>query len=480
MPQARPIPIAPPPGVVKTEGTRVIEGRWSDAQWIRFQNGKPQKRGGHTRQTSVKTSGVPRALHAWRDLSAQDFMGAGTSRKLYVYDRTFTQNDITPVEASGTLGANPFATTNGSRVVTVTHTSHTRVSGSAVRFSGATAAGGLTLNGTFTVLVVTGANSYTIDAGANATSTATGGGAAVAYAYEINIGAEAGTYALGYGVGGYGLAKWGTPRPTSNLAIEPRVWTLQHYGALLFASYNGGTIYQFDPATLSTNGRALRLTNAPTNVRAMFITEERFVFALCDNMTVNWPDQNEPTVWTPLDANTANTRRLTDGTKLVNRLALGQRISLVWSDNALYVVQYTGAASDYDSRKVSTNCGLIAPNAAAADANGVVYWMSSHPFHLYNGGVQEIPNTAAIKDFVFNTLRTDQPYLCWAYYDPKFHEVTFFYVALGAAEPEISVSYDIGGQCWTPNDWSDFPRASATKFQHGDTRPYLGGISDRS
>ena len=53
--------------------------------------------------------------------------------------------------------------------------------------------------------------------------------------------------------------------------------------------------------------------------------------------------------------------------------------------------------------------------------------------------------------------------------------MTFFYVARGAAEPEVSVTYDIGGQCWTPNDWSDFPRASATKFQHGDTRPYLGG-----
>jgi hypothetical protein len=54
--------------------------------------------------------------------------------------------------------------------------------------------------------------------------------------------------------------------------------------------------------------------------------------------------------------------------------------------------------------------------------------------------------------------------------------VTFFYVALGAAEPELSVTYDIGGQNWTPNIWSDFPRASATKFQHGDTRPYLGGV----
>jgi hypothetical protein len=476
MPEARPIPIAPPPGVVKTEATRVIEGRWSDAQWIRFQAGKPQKRGGHTKQTNALTSGVPRALHAWRDLSQQDYMGAATSKKLYVYDRTFTQADITPIDKTGTLGANPFTTTNGSKIVTVAHTSHTRVSGSAVTFSGATAVGGLTLNGTFTVLVVTGANTYTIQAASAATSGATGGGAAVAYTYEINIGAEAGTYALGYGVGGYGLSTWGTARAVSTLVVEPRIWTLEHYGALLFSSYNGGTIYQFDPATLSTNGRALKLTNAPTDVRAMFITEERFVFALRDNMTINWPDQNDPTIWTPASSNTANTRRLTDGTKLINGLALGQRISLVWSDNALYVFQYTGNASVYDSRKVSTNCGLIAPHAKAADRDGVVYWMSSHTYHLYNGGVSEIPNAADIKDFVFDNLRTDQPYLCWAYYDPKFHEVTFFYVALGASEPELSVTYDIDGQNWTPNIWSAFPRASATKFQHGDTRPYLGGV----
>ena len=76
MPEATSIPITPPPGIVKTEGTRVIEGRWSDAQWIRFQNGKPQKRGGHTNQTDTVTQGVPRAMHAWRNLSQQDFDGA--------------------------------------------------------------------------------------------------------------------------------------------------------------------------------------------------------------------------------------------------------------------------------------------------------------------------------------------------------------------------------------------------------------------
>src|SRR5882762_1340702 len=192
MPESRPIPITPPPGVVKTEANRVIEGRWSDAQWVRFQNGRPQKRGGHTRQTSVVTSGVPRAMHAWRDLSQQDFIGAGTAKKVYVYDRTFAQNDITPIENTGTLGANPFQTTSGQNTVTVTHASHTRKSGATVRFSGASAVGGLSLNGSYPVLVVTGANTYVIDAGAHASATATGGGGSIAYTYEINVGAEAG------------------------------------------------------------------------------------------------------------------------------------------------------------------------------------------------------------------------------------------------------------------------------------------------
>jgi len=72
-----------------------------------FHNGRPQKRSGHTRQTSVATSCVPRALHAWRDLSQQDFIGAGS----YVIDAgavatsTVTVNNSTgsetrPINAS--------------------------------------------------------------------------------------------------------------------------------------------------------------------------------------------------------------------------------------------------------------------------------------------------------------------------------------------------------------------------------------------
>jgi hypothetical protein len=476
MPEPRPVPLDIPPGVVKTEAPRVTEGRYVDAQWVRFRGGKAEKRGGFSKQTTVTTLGVPRAAAAWRDLQQQDYIGVGTSKKLYVYDASFAQHDITPLDKQGTLATNPFTTTSGSKIVTVTHASHTRTPGSAVAFTGVTAFNGVALNGTFTVLVVLSASQYTVQAAAAASASGAGGGSSVTYSYEINIGAEAGTYALGYGTGGFGLSTFGTPRVASTLIIEPRIWSLQNYGALLFAAYNGGTIYQFDPVTLSTAGRALPLSNAPVDVRAMFITEERFVFALRDNMNVAWPDQNDPTQWTPTDANTANTRRLTDGTKLIAGLPLGQRLSLIWSDNALYEFQYTGDANIYSDRKVATNCGLIAPHAKAADSAGVVYWMSSYGFHLYSGAVRDIPRAGEIRDWVFRNLRADQPYLCWAYYDPKFSEVNFFYVPTGSDEPTLSVTYHINDQCWTPNDWGAFSRASATKFQHGDTRPYLGGV----
>ena len=196
MPQARPIPLDIPAGVVKTESDRVIEGRWKDSQWMRFVKGRPQKRGGHTVQTAVAdiAVGTARALHAWRDLEAQEYIAGGTHTKLLVWDRSFEIHDITPFVATGTLANNPFTTTNTSQIVTVAHTSHSVRSGATVIYAGASAVGGLTLNGTFTVLT-TLANSYTFDAGSAATSTATGGGGG---------GAGGGSATTGAGGGGGG------------------------------------------------------------------------------------------------------------------------------------------------------------------------------------------------------------------------------------------------------------------------------------
>jgi hypothetical protein len=469
MPDAQPFDIVPPAGVVKTETNRVAEGRWIDTRWVRFVKGRPQKRGGWLVQTDTPMVGSARALHAFRDLRATEYIAAGTSRKLYIFDKTFVTNDITPFDKVGSL-TNPFSTVSGSPVVSVAHTAHGRVAGSTVIFDGASAVGGLTIDGVYTVTAVSGANSYTITAGSNATSTAGPGGGSVDYQYEVPIGADAGVYGLGWGAGGWGLGTWGTARTSSTLLVEPRVWSLDHFGQNLLGSFNGGSLYAWSPLD-GVGTRASVVAEAPDDIRYMFITEERFVMALCDDMRVRWCSQGNYLVWTPGEDNTANERRVQVGTKLIGGRVLGNRVSLIWTDAALYLFQYTGSQYIFDSRLAGTNCGLVSPSAAVT-ANGLAYWMGHETFFLYNGSVLPIPNVDDIKAHVFNRLRRDQGFICWGHFNPQFNEIVWHYVPTGSLVPGLYVSVCLDDFSWAVGPLT---RLAGTNFTHGDVKPFLSG-----
>lgn len=463
-----PVPLTPPPGIVKTESDRVVEGRWTDTQWMRFTGGLPQKIGGWAKQTTSAASGVIRAMHAWRDLSSNEFMAAGTYRKLYVYERDFTQHDITPLADSGTLGNDPFAVVDTSNIVTVMDAAHGRNPGDLAIFDGATGGGGITIDGEYTILTVPSAGSYTIQHSAAATSTdATTGGAAVTYEYEIGIGVERGIYGLGYGAGGYGIGTYGTERTSSTIFIEPRIWAFDHFGRILLAAYNGGTLYAWDPDGGFV--RAVKVADAPDDIRHMFITEERFVFALCEGMRVDWCTQNDYTTWTPATDNTANTRTLSVGTKLIAGCSLGKTLSLVWSDFALYVFQYTGTNAIFSSRVAGRNCGLVSPSCFAT-ANGIAFWMGHSNFYYYNGAVQPIPNVRDIRDYVFDALNRENAFLSWAEYLPKFNEIVWYYIATGDTEPSYYVLLCLDDFSWAAGQLT---RTAGASFTHGDTRPYM-------
>ena len=94
--------------------------------------------------------------------------------------------------------------------VTVTHASHRFKSGMSVTFAHATAVGGLTISGTYTVTSVTGLNTYTITAASAASSTATGGGY-VDYTAALPAGLTDSTAGSGYGTGTYGTGFYGAP-----------------------------------------------------------------------------------------------------------------------------------------------------------------------------------------------------------------------------------------------------------------------------
>ncbi len=483
-----PYPIAPPPGCVVTESDRVVEGRWINPyDKVRIVKGRPQKLGGNVRLTSVAMSGTPRATLCWRDFAQNQYAACGTYRKLYAFEPNWTLHDITPFDQTGALGANPFTTASASTSVVVADIAHGRNVGDTVIFTGATTFNNVTMNGTYIVTTVIDANSYTVTATTTANATGSGGGAGVTFQYEIPIGTELGAYGQGWGVGPWGLGTWGTARGSSVIFIEPRVWSLDHFGVVLLATYNGGTLWAFDPTQPQPWPRAVSTfggvaMNAPTDFRAMFITPERFVVGLCDRMVVKVCSQGDPTDWTPSTINTAFQRTLQEGTKLISGRVLAPFISMIWTDAAAYIFQYTGSQFVYNSSLAGKDCGLIAPGAAVT-IDGTAYWMGPDNFYQYNGTVSPMTNVEDIRKYVFDAIPSSLAFQCNAKYIPKYHEIWFSYPAgTDAVNPTNYVIYHLNDRCWSPGV-EDFyssvgvtaGRASGSHFTAGDTSPIMAG-----
>lgn len=453
--------------------------------WFRFTNGKPQKMGGWVQAFVSATSGIPHCILAWTDLTINRFVAAGTYRKLYVYDNNLAQNDITPLRISGTL-TNPFTTTNASSIVSVAHTSHGAIAGDQILFTSVgSAVGGISaanLTGSFIVLAVSGVNNYTFDSGHVASSSAGPGGGTVAYEYEINIGTEQSAFGLGWGVGSWGLGTWGTARSSSTITFEARVWALDHFGKLLVASYNGGSVYTFDPTQNQPWGGAAgprAVVNAAavsagiTDARSLFVTPERFVVVLREGLVVSACSQGDFNTWVPASSNTAWSRTLTDGSKLMGGAALAPFQSLIWTDGAVHMFQWTGDAFIYRSSLLSKNCGLVGPNAKVC-INGMAFWMTPTTFMMFDGSVHPIPNVEDIRKYVFDNLTVTQLLEVSAGYNPTNDEVWFTLPMFGSSTPNVLLIFHRGDNCWSLHMST---RVSMTNFVNGDNRPYLGDVS---
>lgn len=480
------IEITVPPGVVKSESDYAAAGRWIDCDHVRFYRGRPEKIGGTLKldESIAAFSGVARAAEAWASYAGVQCLAFGTQCNLYIY-REGDLNSRTPyrVGAIGvTLPNDPFAVTDTLTLVTVTDVAHgITEAGTIVTFSGATAGGGITINGDYAVVTVVDVDTFTINHSSPATSTdSTTGGAAVVASYEINCGILDPAYGelFGWGVGGWGEGAWGVLTSFGTITLsEAFTWSLDIYGEDLLVNPLNGGLYLYDTST-STDRPAL-ITNSPAQVRTSFVTEERYIMALgCttiagafDAMTVRWPDILDNTIWTPADTNRANERKLQSGTRLMGGRKLGNGLSMVWSDTAAFIFQFTGGSTVFSSRLVGENCGLIGINAHCSDM-GVTYWMSQEMFHMYAGGApQDIPNADDILDHVLDDIDALNMGKSYAYFDPVHNEVWFCYPSTGATECDryVMVALD-ENYAWAHGT---LERTAHARYSVGEIRPVM-------
>lgn len=461
------LPLEIPPGVVKVDSPNGAKGRFIDCDKVWFNKGKPEKWPGWQQFIPDTMLGICRGAVSWVNTDGNTNAAFGTHLKLYAVTGDDTLTDITPIRATGTLNG-PFDTTSGDATVTVNHVGHGVEAGAYVTFSGATSVGGLDMNFQWVVGEVIDADTYTFEHSSTASSTASGGGgASVAYSYEINVGTSGGVVGLGWGAGTWGSGTWSTPRD-SGISIGIRFWSLVGYGNDLLASPSGGGLYLWQEAT---DARAEIVSGAPTSMRAMFVTGERYVFALgtTTGMTVQWPDVDDITDWTPAADNTANLRKLQSGSQLVNGTPLADGVNLVWSDTSCYLFQYTGSEFVYDDRLVGTSCGLIGP-LAFAKVSGAAFWMSGDNFWMYSSGVQLVPNADDIRNWVFGRMNKSQLTKTFAIFEQKNNQIRWHYCSGDNTEPDSYVDVSLYDFSWTVGTLA---RTGGTPYRAGDSSMLL-------
>ena len=459
------------PGFNKQITQSGAESQWTDGDFVRFRYGLPEKIGGWSQLTTdnLTIPGAARAQHVWTSLAGEKYAAIGTSQGLFLYyGEDFF--DITPLDTAIT-GAT-FSSTTGSATVTVNKTSHGLTAGRYVKFSSVSLPGGGETdfttaqfeNNTFEISnVQTNTFDITMPANEGGTGMSTQGSAQIDP--YIVVGPTFQTAGYGWGTDTWNVSTWGTERTTSNVTLDPGLWSLDNFGQILIATIHNGKTFTWDAGASGARGiRATVMTGAPTASRLTQVSDrDRHVFHFGTETTIGDPSTQDPmfirfsnqedfNTYAPTATNTAGTFRVDKGNEIVGAVS-GKDYTLVLTDSSAYVIQFVGPPFTFSVKQVGTNCGLIGQHALTY-SNGVVFWMSGEGgFFMYDGTVKAIP--CLVEDFVFTTtgdnlgINYNAGQIVYAEHNTLYNEVNWFYAKNGSDQIDRCVSYNYGENCWT-------------------------------
>ena len=481
------------PGINR-EGTAYDnEGGWFDCNLVRFRKGRPEKFGGWEKLSTNTYLGTGRALHPWISLEGTKFLGLGTTWKYYI-EAGNAFNDITPIRSTTAAGDVTFSASNGDATITVADTAHGAVKNDFVTFSGATSLGGnitaTVLNQEYQIATIVNANSYTIEAKDTSGTTVTAnasdsgnGGSSVVGTYQLNVGLDVYVPGTGWGLNGWGQGAFGSTSALSD-TNQLRIWTHDNFGEDLMINQRNAGIYKWTENG-GLSARAVELSGisganlVPTKGLQVITSEkDRHLIVLgcdpisgsartgaIDPMLIAFSDQENALDFEPLSTNTAGSLRLSSGSSIIGGVKARQEI-LVWTDTALYSMQFIGPPFTFGINLINEGTGLIGPKAAITTPNGV-YWMSYNNFYSYNGSVATLP--CSVHNYVFTDINLTQSFKINAFTIKDKSEVGWFYCSSSSNEIDRYVMYNyvegiwfygqLSRTAWLDSGIENFPRA---------------------
>jgi hypothetical protein len=449
------------PGIVRDLTGYTNEGGWRISNLVRFRYGFPETIGGWVKNSTNQFLGTCRSLLNWTTLSGDNLLGMGTHLKYYL-ERGGQYNDITPLRSTVVL-SNPFTATNGSSVINVYDVAHGCLDGDFVTFSGAVSLGGnvtaAVLNREYQITFIDADNySITVSVVANASDSGNGG-ASVTAAYQINVGLDTQVGGTGWGAGAWSRGAWGSA-VTLSAGNTLRLWSQDNYGEDLIFNVRNGGVYYWDVG-FGLTGRGVTLASLSTDpttptlaTQVMVSDRDRHVIAFganqggstaLDPLSIRFASQEDPFTWTATATNTAGDLRLGSGSTIVKAVETKREI-LVFTEVALYSMQYVGPPYTFGIQMISNNISINGYNSTVA-MDDTVFWMGDTEFYVYTGTTA--PLLCPLKDYVFNDFNFSEKDKVYAALNSEYNEVTWFYPSASSFENDRYITFNYLEKVWT-------------------------------
>jgi hypothetical protein len=361
---------------------------------------------------------------------------------------------------------NPFATTNGSRVITVTQASHGLSTGQWVFFASvASAVSGIPtdiLTAAYQVTFLT-SNTYTITipsttAAANATASGLGGAVTV----DVPVAAN---------------RAWGSGSTVPVYNPARLIFFDKFNNDLVFnTQYDsvgdvaGDIYYWVYTSSFANRGELLSSVSGavavPQKVSKILFSPQGFLFAFgCTNydalatppnylgtydpLLIRWsnvdPDIGpEPEDWQPGTGKTAGFLRLQSGSYIVTAVNTRQE-TLVFTNTSLTSIQFLGTDEVFGAQELSNAISIIGPNVVIG-SNNITYWMGRDRFYVYSGRVDTLP--CSLRQYIFSDINYAQSSLFFAGVNNKFTEIIWFYCSAQSNEIDRYVVFNYLENIW--------------------------------
>ena len=295
---------------------------------------------------------------------------------------------------------------------------------------------------------------------------------------------------------------WGEEASFADFDISPGLWVLDNFGQKLIALIYNGACFEWDGAPANaTDTRATILADAPTSSRHVLVStpDRHLVFfgtettvgdpTTQDDMFIRFSDQENISgtdAYTVKAENTAGTQRLADGSKIMGAIK-GRDAIYVWTDTALFLMQFVGQPFTFSFQQVGTNCGLLGKNSCK-EVDGSAYWMSENGFFNYDGQLKSLPSL--VEDYVYSTdagpgINLTARDLVNCGLNNLYGEITWFYCSNGSEVVDRMVTYNYLDSSpkqpiWTVGSlartaWQDsavFDRPHATYYDATDNNSF--------